>query len=116
MHRIISMSKIGRASCRERMEISVGGGSSRRRHTRLVSDWSSDVCSSDLVWPVTRTFGVDTWPSHQFLDAVNRLGAVVDGLMMFAAHDDGFFGTGVNAKATVNASHHIDVEDRKSVV
>src|SRR5438046_588394 len=23
-------------------------GSSRRRHTRLVSDWSSDVCSSDL--------------------------------------------------------------------
>src|SRR5262249_59982965 len=35
----------------------VGGGprlrcfffSSRRRHTRLVSDWSSDVCSSDLL-------------------------------------------------------------------
>src|SRR5258706_10505900 len=26
--------------------------SSRRRHTRLVSDWSSDVCSSDLVEPV----------------------------------------------------------------
>src|SRR5262249_57366706 len=27
--------------------------SSRRRHTRLVSDWSSDVCSSDLqVWPI----------------------------------------------------------------
>src|SRR5437016_9566887 len=24
--------------------------SSRRRHTRLVSDWSSDVCSSDLCW------------------------------------------------------------------
>src|SRR5437016_9884370 len=23
--------------------------SSRRRHTRLVSDWSSDVCSSDLL-------------------------------------------------------------------
>src|ERR1019366_10191164 len=27
--------------------------SSRRRHTRLVSDWSSDVCSSDLI----RKFG-----------------------------------------------------------
>src|SRR5262249_58552185 len=27
--------------------------SSRRRHTRLVSDWSSDVCSSDL--PVDRS-------------------------------------------------------------
>src|SRR5438093_11387729 len=25
--------------------------SSRRRHTRLVSDWSSDVCSSDLGEP-----------------------------------------------------------------
>ena len=26
--------------------------SSRRRHTRLVSDWSSDVCSSDLKVPM----------------------------------------------------------------
>src|SRR5438093_4099342 len=26
--------------------------SSRRRHTRLVSDWSSDVCSSDLTTQV----------------------------------------------------------------
>src|SRR5262245_62254572 len=24
--------------------------SSRRRHTRCLSDWSSDVCSSDLIW------------------------------------------------------------------
>src|SRR5438046_9381117 len=28
--------------------------SSRRRHTRLVSDWSSDVCSSDLVLATER--------------------------------------------------------------
>src|SRR5574341_2027129 len=34
--------------------------SSRRRHTRLVGDWSSDVCSSDLLfgaalrWPIRR--------------------------------------------------------------
>src|SRR5437016_9448740 len=27
--------------------------SSRRRHTRLVSDWSSDVCSSDLTHDLT---------------------------------------------------------------
>src|ERR1035441_11010199 len=27
--------------------------SSRRRHTRCLSDWSSDVCSSDLSWTVT---------------------------------------------------------------
>src|SRR5258706_5190053 len=32
--------------------------SSRRRHTILVSDWSSDVCSSDLSNPsITRAFG-----------------------------------------------------------
>src|SRR5438093_809817 len=32
--------------------------SSRRRHTRLVSDWSSDVCSSDLfpLPPVPNSF------------------------------------------------------------
>src|SRR5687768_3470623 len=42
--------QIGRASCRERVEITVVGGafSSRRRHTRCSRDWSSDVCSSDL--------------------------------------------------------------------
>src|SRR5256885_11144168 len=28
--------------------------SSRRRHTRLQGDWSSDVCSSDLVVRVSR--------------------------------------------------------------
>src|SRR5438093_7423757 len=28
--------------------------SSRRRHTRLVSDWSSDVCSSDLALEMLR--------------------------------------------------------------
>src|SRR5262249_59979320 len=32
--------------------------SSRRRHTRLVSDWSSDVCSSDLAIASTPPGGV----------------------------------------------------------
>src|SRR5258705_5813419 len=27
---------------------------SRRRHTICLSDWSSDVCSSDLFWPADR--------------------------------------------------------------
>src|SRR3989338_6894399 len=42
--------KIGRASCRERVEISVVAGSlkKRRRNKRWNCDWSSDVCSSDL--------------------------------------------------------------------
>src|SRR2546430_5244630 len=30
--------------------------SSRRRHTRFDCDWSSDVCSSDLVWAATDSF------------------------------------------------------------
>src|SRR5256885_12796121 len=36
--------------------------SSRRRHTRLQGDWSSDVCSSDLTtgWPGSRKFELDT--------------------------------------------------------
>src|ERR1019366_9650401 len=35
----------GRGTC---IEFFLFFFSSRRRHTRLVSDWSSDVCSSDL--------------------------------------------------------------------
>src|SRR5438046_3298881 len=35
------------------MEICYFFFSSRRRHTRLVSDWSSDVCSSDLLQSIT---------------------------------------------------------------
>src|SRR5437762_1921186 len=44
------LAQIGRASCRERVYVAVGDGlfSSRRRHTRYIGDWSSDVCSSDL--------------------------------------------------------------------
>src|SRR2546426_795474 len=42
--------------------------SSRRRHTRLQGDWSSDVCSSDLLGAVG--FGVGVVPSvmvlHQY--------------------------------------------------
>src|SRR5947199_10410780 len=30
--------------------------SSRRRHTRCLSDWSSDVCSSDLAWSASFTW------------------------------------------------------------
>src|SRR5262249_56335848 len=37
--------------------------SSRRRHTRLVSDWSSDVCSSDLSSLPVRTSTSGTVPS-----------------------------------------------------
>src|SRR5690606_39392238 len=34
--------------------------SSRRRHTRFSRDWSSDVCSSDLVQAALPILGLDT--------------------------------------------------------
>src|SRR5688500_20366952 len=37
--------------------------SSRRRHTRLQGDWSSDVCSSDLAI-IASTTGVPRIPTH----------------------------------------------------
>src|SRR2546426_5408763 len=42
--------------------------SSRRRHTRLQGDWSSDVCSSDLLQYgfATRTFYSPHWPRIGF--------------------------------------------------
>src|SRR6266496_5739873 len=33
--------------------------SSRRRHTRSLRDWSSDVCSSDLQWQARFLIGAD---------------------------------------------------------
>src|SRR5262249_58515451 len=46
--------------------------SSRRRHTRLVSDWSSDVCSSDLQAGITtliQSQGHRFWGSRTCTDS-----------------------------------------------
>src|ERR1035438_10707465 len=40
--------------------------SSRRRHTRCLSDWSSDVCSSDLIAEHIANLGTNTFVLHQF--------------------------------------------------
>src|SRR5258706_4863866 len=45
--------------------------SSRRRHTRLVSDWSSDVCSSDLLECLSRQ-RVIRERRHRRLEGVDR--------------------------------------------
>src|SRR5262249_59072657 len=45
--------------------------SSRRRHTRLVSDWSSDVCSSDLSSRIMRQMRVEL-PVLRLASAVRR--------------------------------------------
>src|ERR1035438_3633006 len=42
--------------------IEVGFFSSRRRHTRCLSDWSSDVCSSDLYTVAVAL--ADSWQTH----------------------------------------------------
>src|SRR5207249_9657572 len=50
--------------------------SSRRRHTRSKRDWSSDVCSSDLVGPRTES----PWtggPSWQAIGGVLAAGALL---------------------------------------
>src|SRR5262249_56751924 len=47
--------------------------SSRRRHTRLVSDWSSDVCSSDLV-PTMIEGGLPDFVSMSFTGLVAPAG------------------------------------------
>src|SRR5256885_12225525 len=45
--------------------------SSRRRHTRLQGDWSSDVCSSDLR-PLTRFIAEPD--RHAYLEALTAIG------------------------------------------
>src|SRR5258706_8844232 len=54
--------------------------SSRRRHTRLVSDWSSDVCSSDLFIPFPLRYfvgfnaiGMQYSRAHQNFVGANRI-------------------------------------------
>src|SRR5690606_41083315 len=39
--------------------------SSRRRHTRFSRDWSSDVCSSDLVEPDAATYNLSVENTRQ---------------------------------------------------
>src|SRR3989442_11048046 len=54
--------------------------SSRRRHTRCGRDWSSDVCSSDLVEPVAGNMNL-VLPAPGFLEGLReqctRSGAVL---------------------------------------
>src|SRR5207237_3664407 len=56
--------------------------SSRRRHTRFKCDWSSDVCSSDLVRDAMSTVVLTIGPAHTLRQAAalmsaRRVGAAV---------------------------------------
>src|SRR5205807_7411059 len=55
--------------CALRQDLAVFFFSSRRRHTRLQGDWSSDVCSSDLYG----SFQQGQPPSHRATRADSRL-------------------------------------------
>src|SRR2546430_8950724 len=58
--------------------------SSRRRHTRFDCDWSSDVCSSDLIAPPVHVAGMPALQRLQHLailaeiHVVGNLGGVID--------------------------------------
>src|ERR1035438_10770430 len=53
--------------------------SSRRRHTRCLSDWSSDVCSSDLKKDLETNWNVcPKCGAHSRIDAVTRLNLLLD--------------------------------------
>src|SRR5258706_2142384 len=99
---------------------------SRRRHTRLVSDWSSDVCSSDLLQrdhrdehrleraaiepPADaelchRGDQIDT--AHEHADAEGRVGQGRETLVEYLGHGNG---GGVEDHAATGGG---DREDRK---
>src|SRR3712207_8501962 len=65
--------------------------SSRRRHTRYWRDWSSDVCSSDLLEGITR---------RSLLELAREMGVTVeerevDRTELYLADEMFFCGTGV---------------------
>src|SRR5256885_12884322 len=59
--------------------------SSRRRHTRLQGDWSSDVCSSDLAW---RAPSIVTWAPGGSVDTLINAVAPAAGLVAAGAGAD----------------------------
>src|SRR5438045_5971364 len=78
--------------------------SSRRRHTRCLSDWSSDVCSSDLVLPLLRRLLPHLSRDHRLLFIVSRMALVEAAAFRFSWLADRQIESAVLAR------------DRKSVV
>src|SRR5262245_46064980 len=85
--------------------------SSRRRHTRCLSDWSSDVCSSDLIAGLVAAYvlgkrhgyGSDNFAPHDLSLAVIGMGLLWVGWLGF----NGGSALGANARAAfaITATH-----------
>src|SRR5256885_16871946 len=60
--------------------------SSRRRHTRLQGDWSSDVCSSDLISEVPATSEI-VLEGHVHLDELRTEGPFGDHTGFYSLED-----------------------------
>src|SRR2546430_8974514 len=61
--------------------------SSRRRHTRFDCDWSSDVCSSDLVHNVGEVWALMLWEARA--NVIARLGGAAGNDRMLQVVTDG---------------------------
>src|SRR5699024_12039735 len=82
--------------------------SSRRRHTRSKRDWSSDVCSSDLLYDVAGAF----WVVVEFVDDFQNF-VLGRGFWQFAVQrsDADFFhitdfGTDIRLRSWISSNQH----------
>src|SRR5436853_4319061 len=94
--------------------------SSRRRHTRCLSDWSSDVCSSDLgsdpsSMRTTARLQGDEWVLNGSKMWITN-GGVADLAVVWARTDDGVRGFIVPKESPGFTTRDIEKKDRKSVV
>src|SRR5436853_6027118 len=76
--------------------------SSRRRHTRCLSDWSSDVCSSDL--RISREEEVH----HHWVSPAGPPGELTNALNPSHPSYDGFLGSRNSPVEQSTASHPLD--------
>src|SRR5947207_9261056 len=79
--------------------------SSRRRHTRSLCDWSSDVCSSDLVFTRENAYGLDA--SQMTAQATDTGLDLTAGGLVWAGGQE-------RASGRVTARFRTEGEDRKS--
>src|SRR5437016_11886267 len=90
--------------------------SSRRRHTRLVSDWSSDVCSSDLEARDIETRAVGHAPEHGVGRQPRPAGEEGELAELLVGCEQISLGAGSDELECLIAGLERELADRKSVV